>query len=112
MGSYLQGGFPFVLKLMPIGVYPHNLSKEHRDAIIKANTGNKYHLGFKHSDEVKKIISLKGIGRKRSEESKNKIRNIAKEKGYGLWMVGKKLSEETKKKIGDKSRGKPNINKG
>ncbi len=39
-----------------------------------------------------------------SEEHKNKLSIIAKNKGFGRWMKGKKLSEETKTKIKKKLR--------
>jgi hypothetical protein len=47
---------------------------------------------------------IKGI-KHHSEETKDRIRQIAKEKGYGLWMKGKKLSEETKRKMSQSRSG-------
>lgn len=49
----------------------------------KINIGNKYHLGFKHSEESKKRMGRKGRipfnkGTKLSDEIKNKISNSVK----------------------------------
>jgi hypothetical protein len=45
-------------------------------------------------------ISIFNKGRKLSEETKLKISEIAKQKGFGKWMKGKKLTDEHKKNIG------------
>ena len=41
-----------------------------------------------------------------TQKRKEKIRKIAKERGFGKWMVGKIFSEEHKRKIGLASKGK------
>lgn len=43
------------------------MSDEGRARMIKANTGNKYHLGFKHNDEAKRKMSIANLGKKRTE---------------------------------------------
>ena len=55
----------------------------------KVNT--RFKKGHKHSEETKKKIGLKSLGRKQSEESIKKMLNS---------KAGYKHSEETKKKIG------------
>jgi len=45
-------------------------------------------------------------GSKRSEEVKEKMSKVAKEKGFGQWMMGKKLSKETKEKMSKVKSGK------
>ena len=56
-----------------------------------------------YSDETKKLMGAKNIGRKISAEHKEKLRNINKGNTY---TKGKKLSEETKKKISESLKGK------
>ena len=46
------------------------------------------------------------IGYKHSEEHKMKIRQIAKEKGFGKWMKDRHHSEEIKKKMSEAHKGK------
>jgi len=77
---------------------------------IKKNNA-KYWLGKQRSaEDIEKFRKAK-LGKKTSQETKNKISKIAKEKGYGKWMIGKKHSEETKQKMRDNSqRGIKNIN--
>ena len=55
-------------------------------------------------------ISIANKGRKLSVETINKIKETAKIKGCGKWMLGKKLSEETKKKISIATKGSNNPN--
>ena len=94
----------------------------------------------KTSDEHRKKISLANVGKKKdkpahnkgkvgiykcSEETKQKIREVALSKGFGKWMTGKKasqetldklskarlghsVSDETKKKISDANSGEKN----
>lgn len=42
-----------------------------------------------------------------TQERKEKIRQIAKEKGYGKWMIGRSHSKETKKRMSLAKKGKP-----
>jgi hypothetical protein len=63
--------------------------------------GEKNHFfGKKHTEETRKIISEKAIGRKMSNETREKISNSLKK------LPGKKLTEETKKKISEKAIGR------
>lgn len=54
-------------------------------------------LSESHKKLGTKPPSRKGI--RHSEEYKKELSKIASEKGFGKWMTGKKRSEETKKKI-------------
>lgn len=65
------------------------------------NNGN---YGKRHSEETKKKISDKRIGRKMSEEVRLKMMETKKMNGHH--MTGKHHNEDTKKKIGDANRGK------
>jgi len=94
---------------MPKGVYTRTkkvwnkgkkLSEKHRESLSKA------HKGVKLSDETRRRMSKSRMGHpgytrglKYSEEIKQKLSKIAKEKKFGKWMIGKKLSQETKDKI-------------
>jgi len=61
-------------------------------------------LGRKHSLKAKEKMRQSHLGKRNTLEYKIKMSVIAKEKGFGKWMVGKKHSEETKKKlIGNKN---------
>ncbi len=84
------------------------VSEEHRQNIIGALKGNKYRLGKKDSDEVrkKKSESRKGIkhhyyGKKFSEEHRKKLRENHK------GTLGISYTEETKRKISEAQKGKP-----
>ena len=66
--------------------------------------------GVTLSDETKRKISVAKKGTAppnkgkvgiyhHTEETKNKLRKIAKSNGYGKWMLGKKRSTETKEKM-------------
>ena len=78
------------------------LYKEHPEKLVEMSarmTGNKCHLGFKHTEETKRKMSEKLAGRKTwnkglsfSEESKRKMSEAHK---------GKKISEETKRKMSE-----------
>lgn len=57
--------------------------------------------GFDCAQEIKRKISLAGMGRVQSEETRKK-KSLASTRA----LRGRKLSEETKRKIGDKSRGR------
>ncbi len=71
-----------------------------------------------HTDETKRIISEKGIGRKKSEYTVNKFREsmlghstseetrIKIGLANSIALKGKKLSEETKEKIRKKNKGR------
>jgi hypothetical protein len=62
--------------------------------------GNKGHwLGKKRSEEMKEKIRNKLKGFKHSEQAKKNMSEAAKRNGTGKWMTGRKLSEETKKKL-------------
>lgn len=68
------------------------------------NFGNWAKKGFKQPIETinKRVEKLKGHHRggwKFSKEIKRKMSLLAKEKGFGKWMLGKKHTEETKLKM-------------
>ena len=71
-----------------------HLSEETRKKISSASKGNKYALGYKHSEEAKNKISE---AKNKISEAKNKISEAHK---------GKQCSEETKKKISEANKGK------
>lgn len=56
--------------------------------------------------EVRLKMSLAKKGKKLSEEHKRKISEIAKKKGFGLWMRGREISKEIRKKMYESRRGK------
>ena len=105
------------------------LSEETRLKISDANKGEKHHFyGKKHSEEVRRKMSVahkgkilseehrvnignafKGenhpfYGKKHSEETRNKIRKSLK--GENHFLYGKRLPEETRKKISEAKKGK------
>lgn len=61
--------------------------------------GHNVNLGSKRSNESRKKMSLAQKGHHVSQEQRMllsaKFKIIAKEKGYGKWMLGKKQSKET-----------------
>ncbi len=87
-------------------------SEEHRKKIGEASKGNKYSLGYKHSEEHKRKVSLALIGHKGywkgktfSEEHKRKMGKNSKGNKYAL---GYKHSEEHKLKLSLDSKINPN----
>lgn len=72
---------------------------EHR---LKISIGNK---GKIISDNEKERLKSYNINRKHTEETKEKMSIIAKEKNFGLWMLGKKHSESTKNKLSEIKKG-------
>ena len=73
-----------------------SITDEHKNAISKANKGNKYNVGRKMSEEHKNIIIKVNKGKTISEEHKNIIRNKSKNNKYAL---GNKFTDEQKQKI-------------
>jgi len=63
-------------------------------------------LGYKHSEETKKLLSIKGKGLKRSEETKQKI-SVARKGLSNTWLIGVKQSEEHLKNRFENMRGRP-----
>jgi len=55
--------------------------------------------GHPVSDEARRNMSESHKGKIISEEQKQKLSKIAKERGFGKWMKGRKLSLETKEKL-------------
>lgn len=93
------------------GGHCNEVSAETRQKISKAL------IGKKASEETREKLrkshqgnSYKGYGRHLSEETKKKIGEA--NKGNKNGMFGKKLSEETKRKIGDSCRGEKHYNWG
>lgn len=50
-------------------------------------------FGKHHTIKVRKLLSLKHKGKHLSESTKQKLKIIAKEKGFGLWMKNRKGAE-------------------
>lgn len=89
---------------MPTGIYKrikkHGFQKGH-----KTNLGR---VGRKMSDEQKNKIGLANTGKKRSEEAKIKMSDAKKNNPTRYWL-GKKRgprTEDEKKRIGDKLKGR------
>ena len=57
------------------------------------------------SEDEKNRLRLLNLNKKHTEETKQKMSKIAKEKGFGLWMNGRKLSEKTRLKISEANKG-------
>lgn len=72
-----------------------SLSEETKAKISKANLGNKYNLGKKHTKETKEKLRKANLGKKASKEAKEKMSKIHLGNKHNL---GKKQSEETKEK--------------
>jgi len=68
-------------------------SEEHNKKIKEANKNR-----ILSEKEIERLRSY-NINRKHTEETKKKISDIAKEKGFGKWMIGKKASEKTIEKL-------------
>ena len=79
---------------MPTGIYKR--TKEHNEKISKAHRGNKYSLGYKHSEEAKKRMSASQ--RKRIED------------GLHNFNIGRVVPDEIKQKISESHRGNKNPN--
>ena len=99
---------------MPKGKYIR--TEEHKNKMslaCKGKTPSFGMLGKKHTEEWKQ--KMKGhigymLGKKHAEGYSEKQRQLAKSKGFGLWMFGKKLSEEAKRKIGESQKGEKHWN--
>jgi len=61
-------------------------------------TGEKTKLLWQNSEYRKHMIKML-IGRKLSIKHRKKLSKIAKQKGFGLWMIGKKASLKTREKM-------------
>ena len=79
------------------------LSKETKAKIGKAHLGNKHCLGKKMNQNTRQKLREANIGRRMSEENKEKMRGKKRPQHVIEKMrksnIGKKLSEETKAKI-------------
>lgn len=85
-------------------------TKETRQKISQALIGNiPYNVGVPMSNEQKQKLSLCNIGKKLSEESKEKIKKAWLENGHP-WK-GKKHTEETKNKISENRKKQSRSNK-
>ena len=67
--------------------------------------GHKRKVGKKLSEEVKNHLSKINTGKKITLKIREKMSKIAKEKGFGKWMIGKKASLETRKKLSENQKG-------
>lgn len=63
-----------------------------------------------HSKKYLDKVRLNWTGKKHSEETKEKISEIAFKNGHGKWNVGKKRTKATKQKLSRALRGKNNPN--
>jgi len=78
-----------------------NFTHEQIDKYRQNMIGNKFALGYRHTDEAKRKISEAGQGRLFTKESCLKISNSLK----GIKHFGRKCSEETKLKISIANKG-------
>lgn len=67
---------------------------KHRENISKAKKGKP-----QSAEHIKKL-SISRTGRKTSVVTKDRLSKVAKEKGFGKWMIGKHNSYSTEFKIG------------
>lgn len=63
-------------------------------------------LGYRHTDDTKKKISIKQTGKKHSEETK--LIWSQQRKGKNVWSKGKVLTKETKEKMKEARIGRKN----
>jgi len=54
--------------------------------------------GGKHSDKTKELLRIAKLGKPNSQQSKDKVKKTAIERGFGKWMLGKKHSVESNRK--------------
>lgn len=85
------------------------LSEETKRKIGLKSIGRKTFLGKKHTDESKNKISEANKGKKHTEETKQKMRKphrkFSEETKNKMKLARKNISEETRRKIGDAHRG-------
>lgn len=94
---------------MPPFGYKHSDEAKRKMSEHNLAHPRKYWLGKKRSEETSQKIREKHLisghrppsqsGKVLSQERKEQIRRIAIEKGYGKWMTGKKATEETRRKL-------------
>ncbi len=89
------------------------ISKKHIEKLYEGRikkykeTGKYGYQGYKHTQEYKENLSKKIMGIKRSEETKKKLSEIAKQRiGNKNPMYGKKQTKKTREKIGNANRGR------
>ena len=79
------------------------MSEGFRTKLSERTKGNRYHLGFKHSEETKIRLSVLNKGKKISEERRLRMigRKASKDarKNMSISRMGRQFSEETKRKI-------------
>ena len=87
-------------------MYGKKHSKETKEKWSKDRKGNKYCLGYKHTDESKEKMRLSQLGRKDSEETRKKksISKIGNKNG-----LGHKRTDEHKKAISDANKGNKHL---
>jgi group I intron endonuclease len=94
---------------------PRVVSENTRRELSLRMCGNKYSLGYRHTEEEKRKISEAGVGRIVSEETRRKIslankgHVLSEEHKHKLSLahIGVPLSEETKKNMSLSRMGKP-----
>ena len=80
-----------------MGSYGLVHSEKTKKYIGDLNRGNKYRIGKKHTEETKNKIRKKATGRTHSDKSKEKM--SMSRKGQLPWNTGKKLTEEHKNNV-------------
>lgn len=101
--AYKDCGFE-LLNLTGGGHKNQELSDDTRDKLRKAATGKKYWLGRRHSEEAKEKIRIGNTGKVFTKERLKKMSES--QKGKAGISFGTKRTEEQKKRIGDASRGR------
>ncbi len=87
------------------GTHGKKCSEQTRRKMSEAQLGEKNHMfGQTHSEEARKKISIAGTGRVWSQQSKDKLSKIKKQKiaSGEIVIIGHKHTEEAKNKIREK----------
>ena len=79
------------------------MTEETRSKISLANQGNQYSLGYRHTEDTKRLMSKNKTGKKWSDEARARYSESCKGRpGRG---VGRKLTDEQKRAISERQRG-------
>ena len=100
--------------------YGKKQNPEMTERLRQINTGNKYHLGHKHTEEVKQQLREMNLGKELLEETKRKIGDKSRGRKQSPETIekrvsqlrGRKFSEEHCKNLSLNRKGKPAWNKG
>jgi hypothetical protein len=80
-----------------MGSYGLIHNEETKKYIGNLNRGNKYRIGKKHTEETKNKLRRKATGRKHSQKTKEKMSKL--KKGMLPWNTGNQLTEEHKSNL-------------